>query len=51
MLQSEAGRLTMVEAASDLNRISQATTELNILADRLLHPEMALKLTVIGDEG
>ncbi|WP_170328564.1 adenylate/guanylate cyclase domain-containing protein [Ruegeria arenilitoris] len=51
MIQSEAGRLARVEAVSDLNRISQATTELNTLVDRLLHPEMALKLTVGGDEG
>ncbi|WP_029621832.1 adenylate/guanylate cyclase domain-containing protein [Ruegeria conchae] len=50
-LESEAERLTLKEAASDLNRISQAATELSVFVDQLLHPRMALKLTVSGDEG
>ncbi|WP_217357287.1 adenylate/guanylate cyclase domain-containing protein [Ruegeria atlantica] len=51
LLQSEAGNLKLVESASDLSRISQATTELNALVDQLLHPDMALRLTASGDEG
>ncbi|MDA7965789.1 histidine kinase dimerization/phospho-acceptor domain-containing protein, partial [Ruegeria sp.] len=51
LLQSEARRLTLDEATSDLGRISQATTELQVLVDQLLSPEMAVKLTVNGDEG
>ncbi|WP_420586112.1 adenylate/guanylate cyclase domain-containing protein [Ruegeria sp.] len=51
LLQSESRRLNLDEAVSDLDRISQATTELKALVDQLLHPEMATKLTVSGDEG
>lgn len=51
LLQSESRRLNLDEVTSDLDRISQATTELSALVDQLLHPEMAIKLTVSGDEG
>jgi len=51
LLQNESGNLTLDEVASDLGRISQATTELNTQVDQLLNPDMAVKLTATGDKG
>ncbi|WP_217354417.1 MULTISPECIES: adenylate/guanylate cyclase domain-containing protein [unclassified Ruegeria] len=51
LLQGEFRRLNLDEVNSDLDRISQATVELSAVVDQLLHPEMAKKLTVSGDEG
>lgn len=51
LLETEAGRSHLNEAATDLKRISQAATELSAFVDELLHPDMAVKLTVSGDEG
>ncbi|CUK10517.1 Adenylate cyclase [Ruegeria denitrificans] len=51
LLEGEAGRLNLNEAATDLKRISQAATELSVYVDQLLHPDMAVKLTGDGDEG
>ncbi|MFA3920922.1 adenylate/guanylate cyclase domain-containing protein [Ruegeria hyattellae] len=51
LLEHEAGRSGLNEVATDLKRISQAATELSVFVDQLLHPDMAMKLTVDGDEG
>ncbi|WP_214646825.1 adenylate/guanylate cyclase domain-containing protein [Ruegeria lacuscaerulensis] len=50
LLQSEVDRQALSDVASDLDRISKATADLNTQVDQLLHPETALKLTVGGDE-
>ncbi|KIC15190.1 adenylate/guanylate cyclase domain-containing protein [Leisingera sp. ANG-Vp] len=51
LLRGEVGETALYEAASDLDRICQAASELSALVDQLLHPDMALKLTTSGDEG
>ncbi|WP_298856144.1 adenylate/guanylate cyclase domain-containing protein [uncultured Ruegeria sp.] len=51
LLESEAVRSDLSEAANDLKRISQAATELSAFVDQMLHPDVAVKLTVDGDEG
>ncbi len=51
LLQSEVEHLKLDEVASDLDRISRATTELNALVNQLLHPDVATRLTANDDEG
>lgn len=51
LLRSDAARLALQDVASDLDRISNAATELHALVDELLHRDVALNLTNNGDEG
>ncbi|WP_214648668.1 adenylate/guanylate cyclase domain-containing protein [Ruegeria lacuscaerulensis] len=51
ILENEARQMVPEDAVSDLSRISRAATELNAFVDQLLRPEMAIKLTISGDEG
>lgn len=51
LLLSEAKRQKLNDVGSDLDRVSQAATELNGLVDQLLHPDMAARLIASDDEG